>query len=232
MNKQLSGAAFVAGLIVLVWVGVGYASTNALALAMTALIAAFYVMGGLELRRFHQASTALAQALEALATPPASLADWLATLPAPLQNAVRLRVEGERVALPGPAMTPFLVGLLVLLGMLGTFLGMVVTLGGAVQALEGTADLSTMRAALTAPVKGLGLAFGTSVAGVATSAMLGLVSGAGGPAAGRPHRHGAARLLASPPARRNPEAIASPGPRAARRGGPAAAHDGADGAAG
>jgi len=176
MNKQLSGAAFVAGLIVLVWVGVGYASTNALALAMTALIAAFYVMGGLELRRFHQASTALAQALEALATPPASLADWLATLPAPLQNAVRLRVEGERVALPGPAMTPFLVGLLVLLGMLGTFLGMVVTLGGAVQALEGSADLSTMRAALTAPVKGLGLAFGTSVAGVATSAMLGLVS--------------------------------------------------------
>ncbi len=43
-------------------------------------------------------------------------------------------------------------------------------------ALESTTDLHTIRAALAAPVKGLGVAFGTSVAGVATSAMLGLVS--------------------------------------------------------
>ena len=93
-----------------------------------------------------------------------------------LQNPVRLRVEGERVGLPGPALTPYLVGLLVLLGMLGTFLGMVVTLNGAVMALESTTDLATIRAALAAPVKGLGLAFGTSVAGVAASAMLGLMS--------------------------------------------------------
>jgi hypothetical protein len=47
-----------------------------------------------------------------------------------LRNAVRLRVEGERVAMPGPALTPYLVGLLVLLGMLGTLLGMVATLRG------------------------------------------------------------------------------------------------------
>jgi hypothetical protein len=73
-------------------------------------------------------------------------------------------------------MAPYLVGLLVLLGMLGTFLGMVVTLNGAVLALESTTDLHTIRAALAAPVKGLGVAFGTSVAGVAASAMLGLVS--------------------------------------------------------
>jgi hypothetical protein len=68
------------------------------------------------------------------------------------------------------------VGLLVMLGMLGTFLGMVVTLNGAAFSLEGTADLQAIRAALAAPIKGLGLAFGTSVAGVATSAMLGLMS--------------------------------------------------------
>ena len=59
-----------------------------------------------------------------------------------------VRIEGERVALPGPAMTPYLVGMLVLLGMLGTFLGMVVTLNGAVIALESTTDLHTIRAAL------------------------------------------------------------------------------------
>ena len=109
-------------------------------------------------------------------SPTFSWPDWLAGLDNTLRQPVRLRIEGERVALPGPAMTPYLVGLLVLLGMLGTFLGMVVTLNGAVTALESTADLPTMRAALTAPVRGLGLSFGTSVAGVAASAMLGLVS--------------------------------------------------------
>jgi hypothetical protein len=60
--------------------------------------------------------------------------------------------------------------------MLGTFLGMVVTLDGAVAALHGTTDLQAMRAGLAAPIRGLGLAFGTSVAGVAASAMLGLIS--------------------------------------------------------
>jgi len=64
----------------------------------------------------------------------------------------------------------------VLLGMLGTFLGMVVTLKGTGLALENATDLETIRASLAAPVKGLGLAFGTSVAGVAASAMLGLMS--------------------------------------------------------
>ncbi|WP_224019885.1 DUF802 domain-containing protein, partial [Burkholderia vietnamiensis] len=91
-------------------------------------------------------------------------------------GAVRARVEGARVALPGPALTPYLVGLLVLLGMLGTLLGMVVTLKGTGAALESATDLDAIRASLIAPVKGLGFAFGTSIAGVATSAMLGLLS--------------------------------------------------------
>jgi hypothetical protein len=60
--------------------------------------------------------------------------------------------------------------------MLGTFVGMVVTFNGAVFALDGTTDLKAMRSALGAPIRGLGLAFGTSVAGVAASAMLGLMS--------------------------------------------------------
>src|SRR5690606_6398630 len=37
-------------------------------------------------------------------------------------------------------------------------------------------DLQAMRASLAAPVKGLAFAFGTSIAGVASSAMLGLLS--------------------------------------------------------
>ena len=59
--------------------------------------------------------------------------------------------------------------------MLGTFLGMVVTLRGTGLALESATDLHAIRASLAAG-QGLGFAFGTSIAGVATSAMLGLLS--------------------------------------------------------
>jgi hypothetical protein len=42
--------------------------------------------------------------------------------------------------------------------------------------LEGSTNIAGIRSAFSEPIKGLGLAFGTSVAGVATSAMLGLMS--------------------------------------------------------
>ena len=89
---------------------------------------------------------------------------------------MRARIESERVGLPAPVVTPYLVGLLVMLGLLGTFVGMVDTLHGAVFALEGTTELQAIRAGLTAPIQGLSVAFGTSVAGVSASAMLGLIS--------------------------------------------------------
>ena len=192
MNRQASAAAFALGLAAVLWVAQGYLGASPLALMMTLLIAAVYAAGGLELWRFQQATASLRAALAALPDELPRLADWLVRLPPGLQNPVRGRIEGERVGLPGPALTPYLVGLLVLLGMLGTFLGMVVTLNGAVLALETTTDLPTIRAALAAPVKGLGLAFGTSVAGVAASAMLGLVS-----ALCRRDRLGAAQALDS-----------------------------------
>lgn len=182
MNRNLAVAAFVLGLVAVLWVGAGYAaSSHPLALLMTAAIAGVYLLGAWELRRFHQATSGLRQAVAAVAAVPVPLTqldEWMARLHHSLQAPVRQRLEGARVALPGPALTPTLVGLLVMLGMLGTFLGMVVTLNGAVLALESTTDLATIRAALSAPVKGLGLAFGTSVAGVAASAMLGLMSAA------------------------------------------------------
>ena len=175
MNRFLTPAAFLVGLAALGWVAAGYLGSNLLALAMTLLIATFYLMGALELRRYQADTTGLATALGVPAPLPA-IGDWLATVPASLRNPVRLRLEGERVGLPGPALTPYLVGLLVILGMLGTFLGMVVTLKGAVLALESSTDLAAVRGALAAPIQGLGLAFGTSIAGVAASAMLGLMS--------------------------------------------------------
>lgn len=176
MNRHLYTAAFLLGAIGIVWSGVGFIDSSFLALAMTAVIGAVYVFGALELKRFRQATASLNSALAAIPDSLADLGDWLSGVHPSLQNAVRLRIEGERIGLPGPALTPYLVGLLVMLGMLGTFLGMVVTLKGAVFALEKTTDLEAMRSALAVPVKGLGLAFGTSVAGVAASAMLGLMS--------------------------------------------------------
>ena len=176
MTRFLHFAVFIAGLAVACWVGAGYVNANPLALGVTALIVAAYLVGALELHRYQQASSTLARALAALSEPPDNLEEWLSRLDPGLRNAVRLRIEGDRVGLPGPALAPYLAGLLVLLGMLGTFLGMVATLRGAGLALESASDLQAIRASLAAPVKGLGFAFGTSVAGVATSAMLGLLS--------------------------------------------------------
>jgi hypothetical protein len=176
MNRNLFTVAFALGAIAVVWVGVGFMGTNLLALVMTVLMAVVYGFGAFELSQFRQASASLSTALTKIPEKPFTPGDWLGSVHPSLQNSVRLRIEGERVGLPGPALTPYLVGLLVMLGMLGTFLGMVVTLNGAAFSLEGTADLKAIRAALAAPIKGLGLAFGTSVAGVAASAMLGLMS--------------------------------------------------------
>ncbi|EIM95905.1 hypothetical protein WQE_36917, partial [Paraburkholderia hospita] len=167
---------FLVGLVVAGWVGAGYVVSNPLALAVTLLVAACYVAGALELQRYQEATATLTRALAELSEAPSRLGVWLERLHPGLRNPVRLRIEGERVALPGPALTPYLVGLLVLLGMLGTLLGMVTTLRGTGAALESATDLQAIRASLAAPVKGLGFAFGTSIAGVATSAMLGLLS--------------------------------------------------------
>ena len=176
MNNRIFAIAFAIGLAAVAWVGWGFVGTSWLALTVTAVIGAVFATGALELRRFRSATAELSSALSDIPQPLPDLAAWLEQVPATLRGAVRLRIEGERVGLPGPSLTPYLVGLLVMLGMLGTFLGMVVTFKGAVFALEGSTDLQAIRSALAEPIRGLGLSFGTSVAGVACSAMLGLLS--------------------------------------------------------
>ncbi|WP_250455666.1 DUF802 domain-containing protein [Caballeronia sp. ATUFL_M2_KS44] len=172
----LNLAVFLAGLLAVCGIAIGYIGSNALAFAVTLVIGACYLAGAWELQRYQQTTHALAVAIDQSTSAPKSLGVWLDQVPAGLRNAVRLRIEGERIALPGPALAPYLAGLLVLLGMLGTLLGMVATLRGTGAALESSTDLAAIRASLAAPVKGLGFAFGTSIAGVATSAMLGLLS--------------------------------------------------------
>jgi hypothetical protein len=180
MTRLLFTSAFLLGTAAIIWMASYFIGSNTLALMVTLVIGCVYTIGFAELLQFRRATATLSAAL---ATVPDTSTDkapaldsWLARLHPSLQNSVRLRIEGERVGLPAPAITPYLVGLLVMLGLLGTFVGMVVTLQGAVLALEGTTELAAIRAGLAAPINGLSLAFGTSVAGVAASAMLGLTS--------------------------------------------------------
>ena len=175
-RNLIPSVVFLAGLAVVCWIGVGYVGSNPLGAAIAILVGVCYLAGAMELYRYRQGTTALRSAVGELNAAPESIDGWLTRLPEGLRNAVRLRVAGERVALPAPTLTPYLVGLLVLLGMLGTLLGMMATLRGTGLALESATDLQAMRGSLAAPVKGLGFAFGTSIAGIATSAMLGLLS--------------------------------------------------------
>ena len=176
MIKLLFGSALALGLASVVWMGSVFLGTDTAALTITAVIGGVYLIGVTELLRYRAATAGLAHALTGAKEGLSSLDGFLEKLDATLKAPVKLRVEGDRVGLPVPVLTPYLIGLLVMLGLLGTFVGMVDTLRGAVTALEGTTELAAVRAGLAAPIKGLGLAFGTSVAGVATSAMLGLMS--------------------------------------------------------
>lgn len=190
MNRAVLIILFALGMVAVLWTGMGFVGSNGVALLMTLVIGLVYVLGAWEIWRFSGMTVALSTAVGSVPRPVTDLNDWVRSLPPPIQQAVRSRIDNERTALPGLALTPYLVGLLVMLGMLGTFLGMVVTFKGAVFALEGSTDLQTIRAALAEPIKGLGLSFGTSVAGVAASAVLGLMS-----ALGRRERMGAVREL-------------------------------------
>jgi hypothetical protein len=180
MTRLVFTVAFLLGAAAIVMMGANFIGSNTLALVVTAVIGGVYAIGVIELLQFHRATATLTQSLAALSEDALArltvLGDWLIKLHPSLQHAVRQRIEGDRIALPAPVLTPYLVSLLVMLGLLGTFVGLVETLKGVVVALEGSSDLEAIRQALTAPMGGLGLAFGTSVAGVAASAMLGLMS--------------------------------------------------------
>jgi len=176
MTKILFSCALAIGAMAILWVAFIFFGEDKLGLGVTVLIGLVYAIGAWELVSFRRATRSLNQSLDGLVKPIDDFHQWLSSFDPSLQNSVRLRVGGERNGLPAPVVTPYLVGLLVMLGLLGTFVGMVDTLRGAVVALEGSSELEAIRAGLAAPIEGLGIAFGTSVAGVAASAMLGLLS--------------------------------------------------------
>jgi len=175
MRRFLFAVPFLLGAIAVVWIAATFLS-NPVALTVTLIIAAAYTLGFAELLRFRRTTATLDRQLEDLPDSRDGLNHWLKALPGSLRHAVQRRIDGHPAPLPGPQLTPYLTGLLVMLGLLGTFVGMIVTLQGAATALDGSSELSAIRSALSAPIAGLSLAFGTSIAGVAASAMLGLTA--------------------------------------------------------
>ena len=176
MSRLFFFLAFVIGLGVTAWIGQRFIGSDLLALSVTIIIAVVYTLGFVELMGFRSTTRKLSQKLNSAPEHREQLNDWLSGLPEQVQFSVQRRIDGHFAALPSPQFTPYLVGLLVMLGLLGTFAGMIVTLSGAASALDGSTELSVIRSALAAPIAGLSLAFGTSIAGVAASAMLGLAS--------------------------------------------------------
>ncbi len=173
MTRTLFYGAALVGLLAIAWTATTFIDNNALALSITLIIGVVYVLGLAELRQIRLETRGLNAAIGQEPDKPENL---LAQVHGNLHGAINQRIAGFSAPLPAPVFTPYFTGLLVMLGLLGTFVGMVDTLQGAVAALQGNTELSAIRDGLAAPIQGLGVAFGTSVAGVAASAMLGLAT--------------------------------------------------------
>lgn len=165
------------GLIGLAVVGraaLAFVGTDPVALGMCALMAVVLGSGIVELLR----SAARLDTLRGELAGVAKAGDAAAVDAASpeLRGLLRSRLDRTSLPVPLPAFAPYLAGLLVMLGLLGTFLGLFETLRGARSALTNSGDLEALRAGLVSPMAGLVRSFGTSAAGVASSAVLGLAS--------------------------------------------------------
>jgi hypothetical protein len=166
-----------AGALVVTRAATLYLGSDPIAHAMVLVIGGVFAVGVVELYvRAHRASNnvaALSEIERVASTDPQAA---LAGAPEPLRVALETRLKGGGGAAAQVHLSGYLLGLLVMLGLFGTFLGLFETLGGARLALTESADVTALRAGLAAPMRGLSRAFGTSAAGVATSALLGLAA--------------------------------------------------------
>ncbi len=180
MSADTSGASLAivgagaVGLAVVARTGAYYLDVDRVAFALSLLIGAGLIAGLAELLGRVARVTRTRAEIAALPRP-ATLEAIEATSP-PLRSVLRARLSGVRAAVPTVGFAATLVGLLVMVGLLGTFLGLIDALRGARAALAASDDVEGLRTALATPMLGLGRAFGISAAGLSASAMLGLAS--------------------------------------------------------
>ena len=152
-----------------------YAGHDPVALSVTLLIGIGFGVGLFEIRQFMNQLGTWRGTCRTLNQSEDDAQVTLDKAPVLVGHYLKVKLNGQYATLPQLTLTPFLVGLMVMLGLLGTFLGLVETLQGARDALTGSTELETVRIGLAAPIQGLSRAFGTSVAGVAASALLGFL---------------------------------------------------------
>lgn len=160
------------GLSIVLRAGALYSGTDRLAFMLIALIGAGLTLGIVELASRVRRALRFEREVSKLPKEPTE-ADVDATSPA-LRSVLRARIAGVPSASAPAPYAAYLLGLLVMIGLLGTFMGLFESLRGAREALGTSGDVAALRAALAAPMTGLSRAFGTSAAGVSASAMLGL----------------------------------------------------------
>ncbi|MEY4582239.1 MAG: hypothetical protein RL701_6942 [Pseudomonadota bacterium] len=149
-----------------------YWGRDTLASLIVGAIGVALLLGLIESFARHVRAGLIERELRAL---PATPTDATVDGASPLVSAL-LRSRLEQVPLPswGETTAPFLTGLLVMLGLLGTLLGLFQTVHGAGHALTSAPDVEALRRNLSAPIDGLTRSFGCSAAGISASAMLGL----------------------------------------------------------
>ncbi|MCG8443262.1 MAG: hypothetical protein MI723_15780 [Caulobacterales bacterium] len=157
-------------------------------LAFGCLYALVQILGVFEaagwLKKFQTASV-----YEDLSRPPAviaPMAELLAQSPSEVRlNSVAARSMldsvGARMGEAGE-ITRYLARLLIFLGLLGTFWGLLLTLGGVVEivtelanASEGDGSIAALFATIQEPLEGMGTAFSSSIFGIAGSLVLGFL---------------------------------------------------------
>lgn len=160
------------GLAVVVRAAALYRGTDSLAFSLVLAIGAGLLLGLFELWGRAQRAELMRRHLRDLPRP-ASL-EAIQAAPEPLRNWLEVRISGAPIAVRQASLAVYLLGMLVTLGMLGTFLGLFESLRGAREALTAGGDVDALRSGLAAPMVGLSRAFGTSATGVSASALLGL----------------------------------------------------------
>jgi hypothetical protein len=145
---------------------------DAMARGIVGLMAAGMAVGLIDLMRRVLRTAALHR--ELLSLPATAREADVERASAPLGAVLRAHLEQAPLPQSGEPLTGYLVGLMVMLGLLGTLLGLFETLGGAGRALTESTNVEALREGLSAPMRGLTRSFGCSAAGVAASAMLGL----------------------------------------------------------
>jgi hypothetical protein len=176
VTRALVVAASFLGLLVPLWTIGFYPAGDVFSRVLIGLIVLGLFVGFVELWRRAHTVDGLARELGLLDGEASELEQRLQTGSERFRRLVSARLRGATALLDGTVFTPYLVSVLVLVGLLGTFVGLVETLAGARDALSSSAEIDSLRAALLAPMRGLSRAFGTSVAGVSASAMLGLAA--------------------------------------------------------